>query len=38
MVILVAVPLSLVWFSRTTIKHARSLKDLLRAIEGKERT
>jgi len=36
-VVLAAIPLSLVWFVRTTINHARSLEDLLRGIEGIER-
>lgn len=31
--ILVAVPLALVWFLRTTINHARSFEDALRRIE-----
>lgn len=33
MVVLAAIPLSLVWFVRTTVNHARSLEDLLRRIE-----
>lgn len=37
-IILVAIPISVVWFVRTTINHARSLEDLLRAIEAAERT
>tara|TARA_R110000782_G_scaffold102483_5_gene189514 strand:- start:17259 stop:17831 length:573 start_codon:yes stop_codon:yes gene_type:complete len=37
MIVLVAIPISVVWFVRTTINHARSLEDLLRAIEAAER-
>jgi len=35
-IVLVAIPISLVWFVRTTINHARSLEDLLRGIEAIE--
>ncbi|MEM1329695.1 MAG: hypothetical protein AAGG07_03955 [Planctomycetota bacterium] len=34
---LLGVPLSLVWFVRTTINHARSFEDCLRRIESIER-
>jgi len=33
---LIAVPISLIWLVRTTINHARSFEDALRAIERKE--
>jgi len=32
-VLLAAIPISLIWFVRTTINHARSFEDLLRRIE-----
>lgn len=32
-VLLLAIPISVVWFVRTTINHARSFEDLLRRIE-----
>lgn len=35
-IVLAAIPLSLVWFVRTTINHARSLEDLLRRTEAIE--
>lgn len=35
-IVLAAIPLSLVWFVRTTINHARSLEDLFRGIEAIE--
>ncbi len=36
-VLLLAIPVSIVWFVRTTINHARSFEDLLRRIEEIER-
>jgi len=32
-ILLAAIPISLIWFVRTTINHARSFEDLLRRIE-----
>lgn len=36
--LLVGLPISLLWFSRTTVNHARSFEDALRRIEEIERT
>lgn len=37
-VLLLAIPISIVWFVRTTVNHARSFEDLLRRIEQIELT